>query len=52
LLLRWSRPIAVACVSGALRQVTILTAFAAKEDEGVFRPLDWNAYDDESLGEW
>jgi hypothetical protein len=40
LLLRWSRPIAVACVSGALRQITILTALAAEEDERILWPLD------------
>jgi hypothetical protein len=40
LLLRWSGPIAVTCVSDALRQVTILAAFAVEEDEGIFRPLD------------
>jgi hypothetical protein len=40
LLLRWSGPIAVTCVSDALRQVMILAAFAVEEDEGIFRPLD------------
>jgi len=41
LLLGWrGGPIALACVSGALRQITILTAFAAEEDERILRPLD------------
>ena len=30
----------LACVSGALRLITVLTAFAAEEDERVLWPLD------------
>jgi len=36
----WSGHIALACVSSALRQITVLTTFAAEEDERVLRPLD------------
>jgi hypothetical protein len=34
------RPIALACVSGALHQIAVLAAFAAEKDECVLRPLD------------
>jgi len=41
LLLRWLRGhIALAYISSALRQIAILTAFAAEEDERVLGPLD------------
>lgn len=34
------RPIALACFSGALRQIAVLAAFTAEKDERVLRPLD------------